>query len=130
MKRSLMKVYVRDSAAAVEMYREAFDAAIENDWRNLDGSCAHTELDAGGQIIAVSEAPADMTHGSGMQFCMQFGEEESDQVMRAYRVLKEGAKVVAMPVRANTARVCFLCLTDSVCIGACSVEESKKNPEI
>lgn len=94
MKRSLMQVYVRESAAAVELYREAFDAAIGNDWRNPDGRCAHTELDVGGQIIAVSEAPTDITYGSGMQFCLQFGEEESDQVMRAYHVLKEGAKVV------------------------------------
>jgi len=66
MKRSLMQVYVRNSAAAVEMYRSAFDAAVGSDWRNPDGSCAHTELDVGGQIIAVSEASADVMYGSGI----------------------------------------------------------------
>ena len=66
MKRSLMQVYVRNSAEAVELYREAFGATVRDDWRNPDGSCAHTELDVGGQIIAVSEASADVMYGSGI----------------------------------------------------------------
>ena len=89
-----MQVYVRNSAAAVEVYREAFGASVGSDWRNPDGSCAHVELDVGGQIIAVSEAPGDAVPGSNMQFCLQFEENERDSVLRAYEVLKEGAKMV------------------------------------
>ena len=94
MKRTLMQVYVRNSAGAVELYREAFGATVGSDWRNPDGSCAHVELDACGQIIAISEAPEDVTYGSGMQFCMHFEENERDCVVRAYHALKDGATLV------------------------------------
>lgn len=89
-----MQVYIRGSAAAVELYREAFGASVGSDWRNPDGSCVHVELDVGGQIIAVSEAPEDVVFGSGMQFCLQYEEGEREKVQKAYETLKEDAKMV------------------------------------
>ena len=94
MRRTLMQVYVRNSAAAVELYSEAFDAVIGDDWRNPDGSCAHVELDVGGQIIAVSEAPGDVMYGSSMQFCLHYEKNEADKVRMAYEILSKGANVV------------------------------------
>ena len=94
MRRMLMQVYVRNSAEAVELYREAFDAVTGDDWRNPDGSCAHVELDVAGQIIAVSEAPEDVTHGSGMQFCLHYEAHERDRVEKVYKLLSREADVV------------------------------------
>lgn len=94
MKRTLMQMYVRDSANAVSFYQQAFQAVIGNDWRNPDGSCAHVELDVDGQIIAISEAPADVIHGNNMQFCLHFAPEEIARVRQAYNILREGATMI------------------------------------
>ena len=94
MKRTLMQMYVRNSADAVELYKEAFGAVVGEDWRNPDDSCAHAELNVDGQIIAVSEAPDNVVFGRGMQFCLQFETEESVRVVQAYNVLKNGAEIV------------------------------------
>lgn len=95
MKRTLMQVYVKNSAEAVSFYQAAFGATIGNNWRNPDGSCAHVELDVYGQILAVSEAPDDMATGNNMQFCLHFHEHETDKVSRAYEVLRKGATIVS-----------------------------------
>ena len=94
MKRSLMQIYARNSEEAVELYRKAFGAVVGDDWRNPDGSCMHVELNVDGQVIAVSEAPEDVTFGSGMQFCLQFDKEENARVVHAYDALKNGADIV------------------------------------
>lgn len=60
MKRTLMQMYVKNSITAVEFYKKVFNATIGNDWRNPDGSCAHVELDADGQIVAISEADSNV----------------------------------------------------------------------
>lgn len=65
---SMLHVYVKRSAEAAEFYRTAFRAAIVNDWRNADGSCAHTDLNFGGVTLAVSEAQAGTVPGTNMQF--------------------------------------------------------------
>jgi len=94
MKRTLMQMYVRNSAEAVPFYQNAFGASIGNNWRNPDGSCAHVELDAYGQIIAIAEAEEDTVIGNNLQFCLHFEENEKDMVRRAYDVLREGARIV------------------------------------
>ena len=94
MKRSLMQIYVKESAEAVETYCRAFDASIGADFRNPDGSCCHVELNAYGQILAISEAPADLSVGNGMQFCFHFEANEADKVDRAYEILKENARII------------------------------------
>ena len=93
MKRTMMQMYVRGSADAVNCYRDAFRADVGPDWRNEDGSCAHTELNAGGQILAVSEAPEGLIIGNGMQFCLQMDRDE--EVKHAYAVLMEKSQMIA-----------------------------------
>jgi hypothetical protein len=50
MKRTLMQVYVKDSAGAVALYQRAFDAKVV-----CDSGPYHIELDVYGQIVAVSD---------------------------------------------------------------------------
>lgn len=94
MKRTLMQMYVKNSAEAVPFYQEAFHAAVGNNWRNADGSCAHVELDAYGQIIAIAEAPEEMSFGTNLQFCLHFEENETEMIRHAYEVLSKGAEIV------------------------------------
>jgi len=89
-----MQMYIRGSADAAALYCRAFSGTIGTDYRNPDGSCFHTEIDIGGQILAISEAPADMQPGTGMQFCLHYHENEADRVTAAYAVLREGAQIV------------------------------------
>lgn len=54
---SMLQVYAKPGAEAVELYCKAFRAVIGNDWRNADGSCAHVDMNFEGVTLAVSEAP-------------------------------------------------------------------------
>lgn len=90
--RSMMQIYARNSAAAVELYRTAFRAELGNDWRNPDGSCAHVEINAYGQLLAVSEAPEGTVFGDNLQFCLHL--ETDEAVRHAYAALQPGAKII------------------------------------
>lgn len=94
MKRTLMQIYVKGSAEAVEVYKGAFDAALGFNVKNPDGTYYHSELDVDGQIIAVAEASDESITGNTMQFCLQYGEGEDDKVEKAYEVLKKEAKIL------------------------------------
>ena len=94
MKRSMMQVYVKGSAEAVELYKKAFDAKLGAQYKNDDGSYMHAELDAYGQILAISEANEGTTAGNNMQFCFHFGEGGEENVRKAYEALKEDAEII------------------------------------
>ena len=91
MYRSMMQVYVKGSHKAVEFYKKAFDAKLVSSYPNEDGTLMHAELDVYGQIFALSEAYEDTTVGNNMQFCLHFGEGNTEKVYKIYEVLKEGA---------------------------------------
>jgi PhnB protein len=90
----MMQMYVKGSVEAVLLYVKAFDAKLGCKYRNDDGSYMHSELNAFGQILAVSEAADDIVSGSNMQFCFHFEKEETEKVRKAYEILKDGAKIV------------------------------------
>lgn len=90
MKRSMMQIYVRGSAEAVELYQRAFRAEILELYPDGNGGYAHSELDVQGQILAVSELRAETIPGNTMQFCFHFGEGGEENVRHAYEILKEG----------------------------------------
>jgi len=92
MKRSMMQAYVTRSDEAVALYQKAFDAKLLYESKNEDGSYLHAELDAYGQVLAISEA-LERKIGNTMQFCFRFGEGNEEIVKRAYEVLKDGAKI-------------------------------------
>lgn len=118
MKRSMMQMYVKGSAEAIKLYQKAFNASIGSDYRNPDGSSMHTELNAYGQILAISEAEDGVTAGNNMQFCLHFEEIEADKVLYAYDILKDEAKIVA-PVGECSYSKCMFALTDKFGIYWC-----------
>lgn len=87
-----MQVYVKGSEDAVRLYRAAFDAELLCVYPNENGvGYMHSELNAYGQIIAVSELEGEVASGNTMQFCFHFGEGGEGKVRRAYEALLEGA---------------------------------------
>lgn len=95
MYRSMMQMFVKGSALAVELYKRAFNAELLCAYPNDDGGYMHTELNAYGQILAVSEITEDVIAGNTMMFCFHFGAGGEDNVKAAYEVLKEGANIHA-----------------------------------
>ena len=94
MKRIMMQVYVNGSVEAVELYQKAFNATLNNDVRNNDGTFLHAELDVCDNIIALSETDTEKIPGNTMQFCFHYGEGNEEAVKNAYNVLKEGSQVI------------------------------------
>lgn len=92
MLRSMMQMYIKGSVEAVKLYQKAFGAQLVSEHINEDGSYLHAELDAFGQVLAISETDENVS-GNTMQFCFHFEESETEKVRHAYEVLKEGAEI-------------------------------------
>lgn len=97
MLRSMMQVYVKGSVEAVELYRRAFDAGLLCACPDGKGGYMHSELNAYGQIISVSEIEGEVIAGSSMQFCFHMGAGQEDKVHKAYEALKDGASKINPP---------------------------------
>lgn len=95
MLRSMMQVYVRGSVEAVKLYQRAFNAEVLGLFPDENGGYMHSELNAYGQILAVSEHNENLVVGNTMQFCFHFGEGGEEHVRRAYDVLRDGATICA-----------------------------------
>ncbi len=99
--RAILQIYAKGSNEAFDFYRKAFDAEIGFQDFDENGTVIHRELDVCGQAIAVGEAK-DTTRAGGdkrrtgntMQFCLQFGEGQEDQVRRAYDILCEEGEII------------------------------------
>ena len=97
MLRSMMQVFVHGSEDALQMYQKAFDAEVLCAYPNETGGYMHAELNAYGQVLAVSEADEEVCEGGTMMFCFHFGEGGEEKVYKAYEVLKENARSAAPP---------------------------------
>ena len=93
MKRSMFQVYVKNSVAAAEFYKEAFDAEILCEYKDENGNYLHAELSVFGQVLSMSEAREDSVTGNTMQLCLHMGEGREAAVERAYNVLGESAVI-------------------------------------
>jgi len=95
MLRSMFQVYVRGSDKAAELYKNAFDAELVDEYKNEDGTYMHAELDVFGQILSLSELPPEkeQTTGTTMQLCLHMGEGGEELVIKAHEALKEGAEI-------------------------------------
>ena len=60
MERTLMQVYVKGSAEAVELYQKAFNTTLGYNVVHEDGTFYHSELNVYGQIISVAERTDDI----------------------------------------------------------------------
>ncbi len=95
MLRSMMQVYIKGSAEAVQLYQKAFDAKLISEHKNDDGSYMHAELDVFGQILALSESGEEKSiTGNTMQFCLHFGETDKELVEKAFKVLEQDAQIL------------------------------------
>lgn len=85
-------LYVKNSAEAVEVYKEAFGLSLGYHVKNPDGSYFHSELYEGEQeIFSVVEAPGGQRQERTVQVSVIFDDE--DQVRKAYALLSEGGSV-------------------------------------
>ncbi len=118
MLRSMMQMYVKGSSEAVKLYQEAFDAKLVSEYKNDDGSYLHAELNAFGQILAISEASDERVPGNTMQFCFHFEESEIERVKHAYEVLKDGAEI-SYPLGESFFSKCMFGLIDKFGVNWC-----------
>lgn len=91
--RSMMQMYVKGSMEAAALYQRAFEAKLSNEYKDENGNYIHAELNAFGQILAISEADTKRTSSNTMQFCFHMGEGGEEAVNRAYEMLKDGAEI-------------------------------------
>lgn len=118
MLRTMMQMYVKGSSEALKFYQKAFDAELVCEYKNDDGSYMHAELDAFGQVLAISEAVDESVSGNAMQFCFHFGEPEIDRVKHAYEVLKDGAQI-SHPLGKCSYSKCMFALIDKFGVSWC-----------
>ena len=85
-------LYVKNSAQAVEFYKEVFGLELGYHVKNPDGSYFHSELSRGGEafLCVVEKQGADVKE-SLVQLGVTFDSE--DEVRRAYDLLCEGGTV-------------------------------------
>ncbi|NLA77372.1 MAG: VOC family protein [Clostridiales bacterium] len=91
MYRSMMQVFVKGSKEAFELYKNAFNAEVLCAYDDGNGGYMHSELNADGQIIAVSELTEAVNSGNTMMFCFEYGKGGEDRIRTAYGVLKKEA---------------------------------------
>ncbi len=94
MLRSMMQMYVKGSPRAIELYQKAFDATLSNEHKDENGNYIHAELNAFGQILAISEAGEERISGNTMQFCFHLGEGKEEVIKNAYDILKDDAAIM------------------------------------
>lgn len=121
MKRSMMQVFVRGSREAFELYRRAFDAEVLCTYPDENGGYMHSELNAFGQVIAVSEIVGNAVPGNTMMFCFHFGDGGAENVRKAYDVLKDDARVENPPSPCDYSP-CQCVLTDKFGVTWCLFE--------
>lgn len=109
MYRSMMQVFVKGSTEAVEFYKKAFNADILCAYEDGNGGYMHSELNAYGQVIAVSEITEKVTIGNTMMFCLEFGEGGEENVRKAFDVLKEDAVTCSPLDRCDYSSLQFVC---------------------
>ncbi|NLN54956.1 MAG: VOC family protein [Clostridiales bacterium] len=109
MHRSMMQVFVRGSKEAFEIYKKAFNAVVLCTYEDGNGGYMHSELNADGQVIAVSEIAEDLNPGNTMMFCFEFGEGGEDKIRTAYKVLKEDALACSPLDSCDYSKLQFVC---------------------
>lgn len=109
MLRSMMQVFVKGSKEAVKIYQKAFNAEVLCAYDNGNYGYMHAELNAYGQVIAVSEIAEDITPGNTMMFCLHFGEGGEENVRTAYEVLKDEAITCSPLDKCDYSPLQFVC---------------------
>ena len=94
MKRTMLHLYLKDCDEAIELYKKAFDATVEEIYRDPETNLIlHAEIKAFGQWISFSERDSESLAGNTMQFCFHFGADNEKTIEKAYDILKDGAQI-------------------------------------
>lgn len=121
MSRSMMQVFVKRSKEAFELYQKAFNAEVLCKYPYENGGYMHAELNAYGQVIAVSEITEDVTIGNTMMFCFELGEGNEANIRAAYEVLKQDA-ITCTPIGMCDYSSCQFVVTDKFGVIWCIFE--------
>ncbi|MDN5343669.1 MAG: PhnB protein [Oceanotoga sp.] len=90
-----LQAYLKNSVEAVNLYIKAFDAELGYNVKNEDGTFLHAEIIKDQKhIISISESNDWNKSGENMQFCLNFGKENKDKLMRAYEILKIDGNII------------------------------------
>ena len=122
MKRVMMQVYASDAAAAIDLYKRAFDARLLEIHYTPEGGVFHSELDVDGQILSVTDrdavdGPTDIT-GNVMQYCLHFDQGMEAFVSKAYEALRENG-VVRFPLGPCVFSPCMTDIVDGFGVRWC-----------
>lgn len=85
----MMQVFVKGSKEALELYKKAFNADVLCEYPDGNGGYMHAEINAYGQVIAISEIEEEVNPGNTMMFCFDFGEGGEDRLEERMRYLKK-----------------------------------------
>lgn len=123
MKRSMFQLYLDGCDEAIALYTEAFGARLMNLARSPeDGGVIHAEMDAFGQVIALSDRRGDTVAGNTMQLCFHFGEGGEALVRKAFAALSPGALAIECPPSPLEWSPCMAALTDRFGVRWCLFE--------
>ena len=103
-------IYVKNSVAAVELYKEAFNLELGYHIKNADGSYYHSELNRDGkEMLSVVESPEKELKDNIVQVGIVLDTEA--EVQKAFDLLSVGGKV-ELPVGPLPWSPCATSLTD------------------
>ena len=88
-----IQLYLKNCDQAIELYRKAFDAAVNAIYRDESKLIAHAEIKVFNQCVAFMEQKSDCIIGNTMQICFYFNKGDEEIIKKAYDVLKDGAKI-------------------------------------
>jgi len=101
-----MFTYVDGIDEAVAFYKEVFDAAIGENWKNKDGSYELCELKLSRGVSfwaaerkGVSAIEGEVNTGNIMQMCIRYDKTDVPKLEKAYEMLKAGALKLLHPLQ-------------------------------
>ena len=90
-----LQAYMKGSVEAVKHYQKAFNATLGYNVLNPDNTYMHAEINRKDQhIISISESEEWAMSGKNMQFCVNFGEENEEELKGAYEILVEEGQIL------------------------------------
>jgi len=95
MSKSAFHICVKDSTKALEFYQRVFDARLLCRYDNSDGTLYHSEIEAYGQIMMITQSMEGASvAGNTMMFVLQFEEGNESIVQKIYELLKDEAEII------------------------------------
>lgn len=141
----MMSTYINGSDEAIELYQKAFNAELGYTMPSTEEDCKyyHAELDIYGTTLAIAEAKyaskfyevlpkegfklfsqTERIAGNTMQLCIYYDKGSTDEIKRAYEVLKEGSTAI-VEIGPFADSPCFVDFIDKFGIRWCLAEDTE-----